>query len=827
MRKTLLYLSLGLPILLQAANFAINPDLTLWYENPAKIWEETLPLGDGRLGMMPDGGIRDEKIVLNEISMWSGSEFDYSNPEATKYLPEIQRLLKEGKNREAQKVMYEHFVPKKVDGFSYGAYQMLGDLDIRYEYAEKDLNPLDYMRALDLTDGTAWTQFTLPDSVTYTREYAVPRGEDGMLIKLTASQPGMISFSFTLSRPERGKTASPAAGRLMLFGELDSGQPGVDGVKYCAESGVKIKGPDAKIEMVGDSVVKVVNADEAWIAISAATSYFFPDNYAAKANQDLNEILSHPDYSINKGIEAHSELMNRVELVLPKNPNSFLPTDQRLKVFAEDDSDGSLAGLYYNYGRYLLISSTATGFLPPNLQGLWANGPGTPWNGDYHTNINVQMNHWGAESGNLSELHLPLAELTLRAVPSGERTAKAFYGPDAEGWVMHMMTNVWNYTEPGEDPSWGATNTGGAWLCEHLWDHYDFTGDEEFLAKYYPVMKGAAMFFYSTMITEPKHGWLVTAPSSSPENEFYMDGDTTTPISVCMGPAMDTQIVSELWNNVIKAAETLQLEDEDIPKLKAALQQLPPMQIDSRGRLMEWLEEYEETDPHHRHVSHLYGLYPGYSISRERTPELMEAAKKTLDVRGDEGTGWSRAWKINFHARLHDGNRAWKVFRGLLEPAVDENTGGHRAGTFPNLFCSHPPFQIDGNFGGAAGISEMLIQSHDGYIELLPAMPDKLNEGILRGFRTRGGNEISLKWFEGLPVKAVVKGGFRERLRIKVPEGIKSVKISPKESDSIDSEEDIFELMLPEESEQVVLEEGIVELMLPEGKEVKIFFEKE
>ena len=758
----------------------MDPGNTLWYNSPASIWEETLPLGDGRLGMMPDGGIVDEKIVLNEISMWSGSEFDYSNPEASKYLPEIQNLLKEGKNKEAQEVMYEHFVPKKPElGGTYGSFQMLGDMNIHYDYGTQNMDTISYSRGLNLSTGVAWTNITLADGNTYSREYAVPRGEDGMLIRLSASDKGSLNFSYSLSRPERGIVTSPGEGILELSGELDSGQPGVEGIKYSAVSSVKVSGKKAKIEVEGDSIIRVSDADDAWIGLSAATSFVYGNEYNEASVNMLEDLLKNPKKSFEKGQKEHNALMERAVLNLPVNENSLLPTDERLKAFQDDETDSSLAALYYNYGRYLLISSTNPNLLPPNLQGLWANGPSTPWNGDYHTNINVQMNHWPAEIGNLSELQLPLAALTKRAVPSGERTAKAFYGDDAEGWVMHMMTNVWNYTEPGEHPSWGATNTGGAWLCEHIWDHYDYTGDKEFLQEYYPVLKGAAMFFLSTMIREPKNGWLVTAPSSSPENAFYVAGDNT-PVSICMGPAMDTQIITELWSNVIEASKVLGLDDPDIPKLEAALKELPPMQIGSDGRLMEWLEEYEEVDPHHRHTSHLYGLHPGSTITPEKTPELVEAAKKTLDVRGDEGTGWSRAWKINFHARLLNGNRAWKVFKGLVQPAVNEETGRHRAGTFPNLFCSHPPFQIDGNFGGASGISEMLIQSHDGYINLLPALPEALPQGELKGFRTRGGNEIDLQWQAGLPTEAKVKGGFRENVRIKVPDGVTAFKIGKK-----------------------------------------------
>lgn len=764
----------------------INPDYTVWFDTPASIWEESLPQGNGRLGIMADGGIFQENIVLNEISLWGGTQYDYSNPEAAKYLPKIRQLLLEGKNSEAQKIMYEHFVPKKsVEGGTYGSYQMLGDLDIKYYYGNDKDTVISYQRTLNLQTGVAETVYSLSDGVTYTRKYAVPSESDGILLEYYSSKPGTVSLEFTLSRPERGDVSISEENILLMHGELDSGISGIKGMQYTALAGCKAEGKNYKIETQGDTALRISGADKVWICVSAATSYDFSgkehnlllsdDFFNVKATNILKKILKNPEKAVEEGILAHQKKMKRVELSLETNSNSFLPTPVRLEKFQQDDSDASLAALYYNFGRYLFISSTRQGFLPPNLQGLWTNDIQTPWNGDYHTNINVQMNHWIAEPGNLSELHLPLAELVKRAVPNGERTAKAFYGDDAEGWVMHMMTNVWNYTEPGEHPSWGATNTGGAWLSNHLWQHYEYTGDKDFLADVFPVMKGASEFFLSTMVTEPKNGWLVTSPSSSPENAFYSNEEGKPAVSVAMGPAMDSQIIRELWKNTLQASEILNIEDPVIVKIKESLPLLPPNMIGSDGRLMEWLEEYEEVDPQHRHVSHLYALYPGNEISISNTPELALAAKETLKVRGDEGTGWSRAWKVNFYARLLDGPHAWKVFKGLLQPAVTKKSNRHRAGTFPNLFCSHPPFQIDGNFGGAAGIGEMLVQSHEGFIRLLPAISDKMNKGELKGYKTIGGTEIDMIWEDSKPQEVNLKKGFADKAILLIPESVGSV----------------------------------------------------
>ena len=799
-----------------------SPEHVIWYDEPASIWEETLPLGNGRLGMMPDGGIGKERIVLNEISMWSGSEADYANPDAAESLPEIRALLLEGKNAEAQAVMYERFVPHKpTDGGTYGGYQTLGDLHIDYHYGTDNpgfcgiqmqkLNPshscgvgpsrsqghgrpwflhLDttktcdsaccYCRWLDLREGTAYTEYG-DSCVRYSRKYYVSRESDVMVVEIGADMKGAVGFDVRMSREQNCKAEICGNGVMKISGTLDSGadQPGVS---YAAYAKVLAKGKDASVEDE-DTFVRVSGADKAWILVSAATSFFEGDEYDSKALSILSEAVDgfKPEKMHREAIMSHRELYDRAGVSISNEAESaYLTTDERLAAYAEGAEDNALASLYYNYGRYLLIGSTRAGSLPPNLQGLWANTYQTPWNGDYHTNINVQMNHWIAEQGNLSELHLPLTELVLKMIPSGEKTAKDFYGPAAEGWVQHMMTNVWNYTAPGEHPSWGATNTGGAWLCAHLWEHYMYSGDREYLERVYPALEGSARFFLSTMIREPKNGYLVTGPTSSPENTFYDGGRE---VSICMGPTMDNQLVRELFTNTVAAAEILGREDSFTESLEDALTQLAPHRISDEGYLMEWLEDYEEVDVRHRHVSHLYGLHPSNQISPSKTPELAEACKVTLNRRGDEATGWSRAWKLNFWARLGDGDRALKLFRSLLYPACVSNgtASWHISGTFPNLFCSHPPFQIDGNFGGAAGIGEMLIQSHEGFINILPALPAEWPAGRLHGFKVRGGATVDLEWADGKPVELCITGGWSKKITVATCDGNMEIELEPGE----------------------------------------------
>jgi len=788
LRHIILFLTLC-TVSCSAVQNRTDPGHVLWYDAPASAWEQTLPLGNGRLGMMPDGGIGKERIILNEISMWSGSEADYANPDAAESLSEIRELLVLGRNAEAQEVMYERFVPRKPsDGGTYGGYQVLGELVLDHMYPSDTAGPEDgtgtgYQRRLDLRTATAFTEFS-KNGVFYSRKYHVDRIADVMTIEITSSGNAGVCFDLHLGRKQNACLEVTDDGWLRISGELDSGQEGVPGVRFSAYAAVVTKGRNAA---AGDNVISVRDAEKAWILVSAATSFFEGDRYDEAAREKLEAVISKSGFRrmYRKSVSDHKELYERAAISLGDTSDiSGLPTDRRLERYAEGKTDNALAALYYHYGRYLLISSTREGSLPPNLQGLWADTYQTPWNGDYHTNINVQMNHWIAEPGNLSELHLPLTELVLKMMPSGCRTARDFYGPQAQGWVQHMMTNVWNFTAPGEHPSWGATNTGGAWLCAHLWEHYLYSGDKEYLRRVYPALEGASRFFLSTMFHEKKNGYLVTGPTSSPENSFLMDGKA---VSICMGPTMDNQLVRELFTNTIAAAEALDLQGSGlIDSLSTAIPQLAPHRISKEGYLMEWLEDYEETDRHHRHVSHLYGLHPGNQISPELTPELAEACRVTLNRRGDEATGWSRAWKINFWARLGDGDRALRLFRSLLYPAVqDGKPSQHISGTYPNLFCSHPPFQIDGNFGGAAGISEMLIQSHEGFINILPALPAEWQEGELHGFQVRGGATVDLTWKGGKPVSVTVTGGWNPDIEMKISDRHYSLHLDPGESTTL------------------------------------------
>ena len=778
---TNIFLSLVLSLMFLSCNSANteNDQLALRYDSPAQIWEQTLPLGNGRIGMMPDGGIESEQIVLNDITMWSGSKDpDALNPNALEYLPQIRQLLLEGKNLDAQNLMYKHFRSKgQGSAFGngkdapYGCFQMLGDLNISYSYAaEAEIEH--YSRSLNLNDAIANTSFKKGD-VSYQREYFVSHTDDVMIIRLTADKKNAISFNVGISRPEHGD-AFVEDNALYMKGQLNDGHNTDNGVSYLTKVQITNSGGSLSAD---DNSLSIADADEAIIVISTSTN-MLDEEYEATVADLMSKTLGANYNKLKKShVEAYQEKFNRVELHLGEQDNETI-TNERLKQF-QTSGDPSFVALYFQYGRYLMISGTNENSMPLNLQGLWANTVQTPWNGDYHLNINVQMNYWAAEVSNLSELHKPLIDFTKSLVPSGTATAKTFY--NAEGWVAHVITNPWLFTAPAEHASWGATNTGGAWLCEHLWEHYAFTQDKDYLQTVYPTLASASQFFLTNMIAEPKNGWLVTAPSSSPENGFYLPGSKDA-VYVCMGPTMDVQIINELFTNTLEAAKILGIEDETTNSIRETLPKLPPMQISPNGYLQEWLEDYEEVEIHHRHVSHLYGLYPSNQITPDRTPELAEAARQTLERRGDGGTGWSRAWKVNFWARLHDGDRAYKLLKSLLQPALGTKVEitGAGSGTYPNLFCAHPPFQIDGNFGGTAGIAEMLIQSHDGFIELLPAIPNEWSDGSFKGLRVRGGAEVSAEWKDHQLQRVEILAKVDNEFKVKVPTNITSVSLDGK-----------------------------------------------
>ncbi|HWU76100.1 MAG TPA: glycoside hydrolase family 95 protein [Rhodanobacter sp.] len=743
-----------------ATVMAPDPGLQLHYAAAATSFNQALPLGNGRMGVMVYGGVQQARYALSEISLWSGSRHDGADrKDAVKYLPKIRQLLLQGRNVEAERLTNRHFTwnqPEHGEGANthYGAFQGLGTL--RLDFAANAAPVHDYRRSLDLRTATTHLSYT-QGGVHYRRAMFVSAPDQVIVLHLQADRTGALDFVARLGRSERARVQADGSNGQLLQGELDSGGPAA-GMKFAAR--IRIVAPGAMVHAENDGV-HVEHGTDVTLLVSEATDY---DGFAgrhtvdplAASAADMQRVAGRPVTELHAAHVADFRGWFdrfRLQLASLDATRAAMSTDARLEAYP-DGKDAGFAALYLQYARYLLISSSRPGGLPANLQGLWAEGTGTPWNGDYHTNVNIEMNYWPAEATGLGELAQPLFALTASLQQPGAKTARRYYG--ARGWVVHTLTNVWGFTSPGAEASWGVWQGAPAWLGFHLWDHYRYTGDPDFLRRYYPVLRGAARFYADVLIEEPGHHWLVTAPSSSPENTVYMaDGRKA---AIVMGPAMDEELIRFLFGAVIEASQVLHVDADFRRELVAKRARLAPIQVGADGRILEYLQPYRETEIHHRHMSHLWGLFPGDQIDPEMTPALATAAARSLDVRGDDSTGWSEAYKVNLWANLGDGDRALRLLGVLFKPASRDARPGHEwAGTYPNLLNAGPPFQIDGNFGGASGILEMLLQSRAGEIRLLPALPTAWSEGEVNGLRARGDFRLGMKWRANRLVEASLR----------------------------------------------------------------------
>lgn len=739
--------------------------LKLWYNTPSgRTWENALPIGNGRLGAMIYGNTEKETIQLNEHTVWSGSPNRNDNPLSLDSLAIIRQLIFEGKQKDAERIANRVIISKKSHGQKF---EPVGSLQLSFDGHD---NVSNYYRELDIERAVAKTSYTVGD-VTYTREALASFPDRVIVMRLTASKPGSISFTASFTTPQKRATIKTTPSKeLTIFGTTSDHETVKGMVNY---KGIVRLRPEGGSFTANDTSLTIKNANAATIYISIASNF---NNYHDTGGDENKRAAGYLNKAFPKSfatilpahVAAYQKYFNRVKLDLGTTDAAKLPTDERLKNF-NSTNDPDLVTLYYQYGRYLLISSSQPGGQAANLQGIWNDKINPPWDSKYTININAEMNYWPAEKTNLSELHEPFLQMVKDMSVMGKQTARDMYG--TRGWAAHHNTDIWRATGAIDGATWGVWSAAGGWTSQHLWEHYLYTGDKNFLASVYPILKGASVFYVDFLVEHPTKKWLVINPDMSPENAPRAHQNS----SLDAGTTMTNQIVFDIFSSTIRAAEILKKDAAFIDTLKQMRKRLPPMQIGQHGQLQEWLDDIDDPKDNHRHISHLYGLFPSNQISPYRTPQLYSAAKTTLTHRGDVSTGWSMGWKVNWWARMLDGNHAYKLIQNQLTPvSTGSGRGGGGGGTYNNLFDAHPPFQIDGNFGCTSGITEMLMQSANGEVHLLSALPDAWPVGSIKGIKAQGGFEIvSMEWKDAKLAKVVIKSTLGGNLRLRVPNSMK------------------------------------------------------